>query len=184
MARCMGTGILWYEQERPNEFGMDFSQLFLILYFLPLSLGKISVILVLVKYCLIYCTGTNHVTFLSTISRFSQDSRIPHSRKWDTEIFEKVSISKKVSSLNEFHFPCKVYKKLAPLRQERFHCLRHWFRLILTVWFLKCGILLYNWTDDVQRFRIKFYHCWNLIDSEKSQLPVFPVSKSWISREV
>ena len=30
----------------------------------------------------------------------------------------------------------KMYKKLAPLTQERSHCIRNWFTLIFNKWFL------------------------------------------------
>ena len=59
-------------------------------------------------------------------------SGIPHLRncilrKRDTEIFEKVSIYKKVLNLMNFYFlytyASKVYKKLAPITRERSHCI-------------------------------------------------------------
>ena len=35
------------------------------------------------------------------------------------------------------------YKKLAPLKQERSHCVGNWFRLVTKKWFLKCRIPLF-----------------------------------------
>ena len=84
-------------------------------------------------------------------SKWNQYSRILHLRKCilrkrDTEYFEKVSVFKKVSSLNEFHLLIhslileKNFKKLTPPTQERSHCTRNWFGFIFEIWILKCGI--------------------------------------------
>ena len=35
---------------------------------------------------------------------------------------------------------CTILKKVTSLKQERFHCIRYWFRLIFKKWFLKCRI--------------------------------------------
>ena len=58
-----------------------------------------------------------------------------HLKKQDTEIFEKVSVYKKVSSLNQFHLLTQcdtsiTQTKLAVLIQEKSHHIKNWFRLI------------------------------------------------------
>ena len=61
---------------------------------------------------------------------------------YDIFVIKMLRSTQNSLSYIQFH-SCVNYKNVTPLKLERYHCIRKWFRHIFKKWFLKCGIPLY-----------------------------------------